>query len=130
MIAVGFIFVGLAALIHVGIFYMEAFAWHTPRVQRIFGTRQEDVATTRLLALNQGYYNLFLAVLVFLGIVLWLLGHQTIGATLAFAGAGVMFGASMVLLGSKPGKGTLRSVAVQGLPPAIGMVALAIGLGA
>ena len=128
MIAIGLTFIGLAAIIHIGFFYMESLAWPTPRVRHIFGTRKENVQVTKLLALNQGFYNLFLAVIALLGIVLCALGHQTVGATLAFAGAGMMVGAAVVLFCSKPGRGTLIAALVQGLAPALGATALAIGL--
>ena len=55
------IFVGLVALEHLYILYMEMFAWTTPRVQRIFGTTPEIARDSKVLAANQGLYNGFLA---------------------------------------------------------------------
>ncbi len=126
MIAAALIFVGIAAVIHVGIFYMESIAWTGPRVRAIFKTTEEEARTTRLLALNQGFYNLFLAVAVMLGIAMVALGTVTIGATLIFAGAGSMALAALVLLLSSPGRAL--AAATQGLLPAVGVILLGFGL--
>ncbi len=53
--------VGLVALEHLYILYLEMFAWTTPRVRRIFGTTAAFAEETRVLAANQGLYNGFLA---------------------------------------------------------------------
>ena len=55
------ILVGLVALEHLYILYLEMFAWTTPRVQRIFGTTPEIARDSKTLAANQGLYNGFLA---------------------------------------------------------------------
>jgi putative membrane protein len=55
------ILVGLVALEHVYILYLEMFAWTTPRVQRIFGTTPSFANESKALAANQGLYNGFLA---------------------------------------------------------------------
>jgi putative membrane protein len=55
------ILVGLVALEHIYILYLEMFAWTTPRVQRIFGTTAEFAHDSKALAANQGLYNGFLA---------------------------------------------------------------------
>lgn len=53
--------VGLVAIEHIYILYMEMFAWTTPRVRRVFGTTAELAQATKSLAANQGLYNGFLA---------------------------------------------------------------------
>ena len=105
MTTVGLVLAGIAALVHVFIFYLESVAWTGERARRIFGTGSvEQAEAQRQLAFNQGFYNLFLAVVAALGIVLHLAGQQTVGATLVFAGAGSMVAASLVLLLSSPDK--------------------------
>lgn len=126
MIVAGLILAGAAALLHVLIFFMESVAWTSPRVRAVFGTSEREAAATRELAFNQGFYNLFLAVAVLLGVVLLLLGHTAVGATLVLTGAGSMAAAALVLLLSSPGKA--RAALVQGTAPALGVVALVIGL--
>ena len=55
------VFAALAALVHVYIWVLESMLWTAPRTRAAFGTTEEEAATTKLLALNQGFYNLFLA---------------------------------------------------------------------
>lgn len=63
------ILVGLVALEHIYILYLEMFAWTTPRVQRIFGTTPEFARESKALAANQGLYNGFLAAGLIWGLV-------------------------------------------------------------
>ncbi|WP_449281816.1 DUF1304 domain-containing protein [Leucobacter sp.] len=126
MIVAGLILAGIAALLHVYIFTMESVAWTSPRVRAVFGTSEREAMATKELAFNQGFYNLFLAVAVLLGIVFFVLGETAVGATLVFAGAGSMTAAALVLLLSSPGKA--KAALVQGTAPALGVVALALGL--
>jgi putative membrane protein len=63
------ILVGLVALEHIYILYLEMFAWTTPRVQRIFGTTPDFARSSKALAANQGLYNGFLAAGLFWGLV-------------------------------------------------------------
>jgi putative membrane protein len=55
------VLVGLVALEHIYILYLEMFAWTTPRVRRIFGTTAAFAEESKALAANQGLYNGFLA---------------------------------------------------------------------
>jgi putative membrane protein len=63
------ILVGLVALEHLYILYLEMFAWTTPRVQRLFGTTPEIARDSKVLAANQGLYNGFLAAGLIWGLV-------------------------------------------------------------
>lgn len=127
MVVAGLVLCGLAALVHVFIFYLESFAWTGPRARAVFGTTAEEAAALRLMAFNQGFYNLFLAVAVLLGIVLYAVGQPAVGATLVLTGAGSMAAAALVLLLSSPDKAA--AAVKQGLLPALGVLALAVGLG-
>ncbi|MEK7510995.1 MAG: DUF1304 domain-containing protein [Patescibacteria group bacterium] len=60
MIVIEILIAGIA-LFHVFAFVMESVLWETPRARRIFNTTPETARATRVLALNQGVYNLFLA---------------------------------------------------------------------
>jgi putative membrane protein len=128
MITAGLIFAALAALLHVYIFVMESLTWTSPRTRATFGTTQEEAETTKLLAFNQGFYNLFLAVVTAIGIVAMCLGHTAVGAALVFAGVGSMLAAAAVLLASSPDKA--RAAVTQGAFPLIAVVLLAIGVAA
>lgn len=70
MLVLSLVMVGLVAIEHVYILYLEMFAWTTRRVQRMFGTTPEFARESRALAANQGLYNGFLA-----AGLLWGLGH-------------------------------------------------------
>jgi putative membrane protein len=126
MITAALIFAGLAALLHVYIFVMESLTWTSPRTRATFGTTPEEAETTKLLAFNQGFYNLFLAIVTAIGVVAICLGHNAVGAALVFAGVGSMVAAAAVLLASSPDKA--RAAVTQGTFPLIAVVLLALGL--
>ena len=126
MITAALIFAGLAALLHVYIFTMESLTWTSPRTRKTFGTTPEEAETTKLLAFNQGFYNLFLAIVGGIGVAWVAMGHKAIGATLIFAGVGSMAAAAVVLLLSAPEKA--RAAMTQGTFPAIAIVLLVLGL--
>ena len=126
MITAGLIFAGLAAVLHVYIFVLESFQWMAPRTRATFGTTLEEAETTKLLAFNQGFYNLFLAIVTVVGVVWMSSGGILVGAALVFAGVGSMLAAAVVLVASSPDKA--RSAVIQGALPLVAVVLLAIGL--
>lgn len=126
MVFAGLVLAALAAAVHVVIFVLESIAWTGPRARAVFGTSEAEAAATRQLAFNQGFYNLFLAILAVLGIVLVAVGQTAAGAALLFAGTGSMLAAALVLFVSAPDK---RGAALkQGLVPLLAIVALVAGL--
>jgi putative membrane protein len=126
MTAAGLIFAILAALLHVYIFVMESLTWTSARTRATFGTTPETAETTKELAFNQGFYNLFLAIVSAIGVVGYLSGYRPVGLALMFAGVGSMLAAAVVLLTSSPDKA--RAAIVQGTFPLIAVVLLAVGL--
>src|SRR5690349_9559438 len=112
----------LASLLHVYIWWLESFAW-TGAARKVFGTTHEQAAQTRELAFNQGFYNLFLAIVGLVGVVLLIRDHEdVVGTTLVVVALGSMLGAALVLLLSSPDK---RQAAVnQGMLPLLGLLAL------
>ena len=126
MITAGLVFAVLAALLHVYIFVMESLTWTSPRTRATFGTTEEEAQTTKLLAFNQGFYNLFLAIVTVVGVGALFTGSQAAGAALVFAGVGSMLAAAVVLITSAPDKA--RAAVVQGTFPLIAIVLLVIGL--
>jgi len=126
MVATGLVLAGVAAALHVFIFWLESLAWTTPRARATFGTTEEEAVATRELAFNQGFYNLFLAVVTAVGIALVAAGTTGAGAALVLAGTGSMLAAALVLFLSSPGK---RGAALkQGTVPLLAVVALVVGL--
>jgi putative membrane protein len=126
MIAAALIFAGLAALLHVYIWVMESLQWTSPRTRAAFGTTEEEAQTTKLLAFNQGFYNLFLAIITAVGIVIGGFGHYDAACALIFAGTGSMLAAAVVLLASSPDK--VRAAVMQGTFPLLAVVLLAMHL--
>ncbi len=126
MIVVGLFLLGLAALIHVYVFYLESLAWERPSTRRTFDIRTDaQVEATKVLAFNQGFYNLFLAVATGLGIAFIVSGDTTVGSTLVYVGAGSMVLAGVVLLFSR--RSAARAAVIQLTPPLLGIVTLAVG---
>jgi len=135
MLIAGLVFAALAALVHVYIFYIEAVTWTSPGTRAVFGTSEDEAQTTKLMALNQGFYNLFLAVVTAVGIVLILVGHHSesassafAGAALVFAGVGSMAAAAVVLWLSATDKKKKGGALKQGVFPVIAIVLLVLGL--
>lgn len=127
MLVLGSVLALAATALHVVIFGLESLAWGGERAQKVFGEQSaEEVAMTRELAFNQGFYNLFLGVLAALGAILALAGAVTVGATLVLAGTGAMLGAATVLLLSSPAH---RGAAIkQGTLPLLAVLATVIAL--
>jgi putative membrane protein len=126
MVYAGLIFAGLAALLHIYIWVMESLTWTTPRTRATFGITEEQALATEELAFNQGFYNLFLAIITVTGIVIGWTGRYGIGLALIFAGTGSMLAAAVVLIASSPDKA--RAAITQGTLPLIGIVLLAVGV--
>ena len=126
VVTVALVFAGLAAALHVYIFSMESMTWTSPRTRAVFGTTAEQAETTRELAFNQGFYNLFLAIVTAAGIVLCVIGIRSAGVALVVAGAGSMLAAALVLLLSSPDKS--RAAITQGVLPFIALALLGVGL--
>ncbi|TPW77974.1 DUF1304 domain-containing protein [Schumannella soli] len=118
-------FAGIAALIHVYIFFLESVAWSGEKTWRLFGLgSQAEADTVKPMAFNQGFYNLFLAIGVGVGLVL------IMSSSAAQAGFGVLIAAlasmvlaAVVLITSNPK--LARSAAIQGVAP---LIALALAL--
>jgi len=116
----------LAALLHVYIFVMESIQWTQPRIWRRFGVTDQAAAdTVKPMAYNQGFYNLFLAIGVVIGLALfWAGGPETAaeaaGRALVLFSAGSMLAAALVL--TTTGARYLRAALIQGTLPLVGFV--------
>ena len=115
----------LAALLHVYIWVLESFRWTHPATRKTFGTSAADAETTRPLAFNQGFYNLFNAIITLGGIALMGAEHQT-GVALALVGTGSMLAAALVLVTHD--RRMARAALVQGTLPALAVLFLLIEL--
>ena len=114
-----------AALLHVYIFVLESFRWTEPSTRKTFGVSEADAQVLAPMAYNQGFYNLFLAVITIVGICL--LGSQeTAGTALALAGTGSMLGAAIVLVTHD--RTMVRAALTQGTLPALAVLFLLLAL--
>jgi putative membrane protein len=126
MIYAGLIFAGLAALLHVYIWVMESLTWTSARTRATFGITEEEAAATKELAFNQGFYNLFLAIVTAVGLVIGAFEYYDAALALIFAGTGSMLAAAFVLLVSSPDKA--RAAITQGILPLIAIVLIGLYL--
>jgi putative membrane protein len=126
MVYAGLIFAGLAALLHVYIWVMESLTWTSARTRATFGITEDEALATKELAFNQGFYNLFLAIITVTGLVIGGTGRYGVGLALIFAGTGSMLAAAAVLLASSPDKA--RAAITQGILPVIAIVLMVVGL--
>ena len=143
------IVIALAGALHVYIFASERVVWRSKRTWRIFGITDEASAEiARPWAFNQGFYNLFLAIGAIGGAIAGIVGSSgpvclamteeclraavqvewvgIAGTAIAAFSAACMVGAALVLAISG-GRASLRSAAMQGTLPALGLILLAIG---
>lgn len=122
MLYAGLILAALAAVLHVYVFYLESLAWTSREARRVFRTTPEEAEQLRLMAFNQGFYNLFLSLLVGIGAVVYAVGQTTVGLTLLLAGTGSMLAAAVVLgLSSRAHR---RAAVQQGALPLLAVLVL------
>jgi putative membrane protein len=113
------ILVGLVALIHLYIVYLEMVLWDTPRGHKAFGLKPDFAAASKVLAANQGLYNGFLAAGLIWGLWLGEAGFQVkIFFLLCVAIAG-LYGAATV---------SRKILYIQTVPAALALAALWFGL--
>jgi putative membrane protein len=121
---VGQVAASLAALIHVYIFVLEAVLFTRPAGHQTFGVPESDLPAVRPWAFNQGFYNLFLAVIAAVGVTLLHTGAEPAGRALVAASCGSMIAAAVVLLATN--RRMIRAAAVQGLAPLVAIVLLVV----
>lgn len=61
-------FVGFVALAHTAFFVLEQFYWDHPVGRKIFSMTEAQSSASALLAANQGFYNLMIAIGLFWGL--------------------------------------------------------------
>jgi putative membrane protein len=119
------VFAAGAALLHVYIWVLESFRWTEPATRRTFGTTESDAEITKPMAYNQGFYNLFLAIITLVGVVAGG-ADAAVGATLMLAGTGSMLAAALVLVTHD--RSMARAALIQGTLPAIAVLTTLLSL--
>lgn len=135
------ILAAIAAAIHVFFFYLESVAFSKPSTYKAFGVKTpQDAEAVKPMALNQGFYNLFLAMGIAVGLVLHAVDYRGLdiltippetpehywGESMIVFSLACMLGAAAVLLISSKGK-LARGAAIQGLVPAAALLVIALG---
>lgn len=110
---IGTVLVGVVALIHVGIVYLEMVLWDTPTGHKIFDMTAEFAKASKVLAANQGLYNGFLAAGLFWGLWLGEVGFQFKVFFLACVVVAGIFGAATA---------SRKILYVQALPGALALI--------
>lgn len=104
----------LIALFHIFAFLMESVFWQTPYAMRLFGMTAESASATRVLAINQGVYNLFLVA----GLIWSLVATDPVSFETS-----IFFLSCVVIAGIVGGLSvTKRVFVVQALPALIALV--------
>jgi putative membrane protein len=123
---IGSILIFLGAVFHVYVFTLESLTWRRPKTWKTFGiASQEHADIIGPMAFNQGFYNLFLAKGVSVGLVV-LIFNTTVGFTLMLFSALCMVGAGFVLFFSV--KTSRRAAIIQAGPPLLGVLFVVLGL--
>jgi putative membrane protein len=117
------ILASIAVLFHVLVFVMESLLFSRPGVRSVFGVTSESAAGVRPWALNQGFYNLFLAAGPALGLIAYHSGEAAVGRALVTYGCAFMVGCAVVLILSN--RRMWLGAVGQGGPPLLALVALA-----
>lgn len=113
----------VAALIHLYFFVLESLWFMRPAVWRRFGvTSDTDARIVRSFAYNQGWYNLFLAAGVGIGIELVATGDASSGRAITLFACGSMVAAGIVLVANN--RSFLRAAAIQAVPPLIAIIGI------
>lgn len=115
---------------HLSAFVVEAFLWMRPAVHeavlgRLTGTSavalHDQALILKSLFVNQGFYNLFLAIAGIAGLAFLRRGDATIGTTLIAYMCSSAVGAGVVLAVST---GAYIGAFLQAVPPAVALVAM------
>ena len=85
--------VALVGVVHVYVLVLEMFLWTKPAGRRAFGLSAEQAEQSKVLAMNQGLYNGFLAAGLFWGLTLGDTGRSVIVFFLLCVIAAGLFGA-------------------------------------
>jgi putative membrane protein len=123
---IGLVAAVIAAIIHVWFFVLESLWFMRPTVYQRFGIASEaDARIVRSFAYNQGFYNLFLAAGVAIGIALVALRDPTSGRAILLFACGSMVVAGVVLV--LHDRRFARAAAIQAVPPLVAVLAVLVG---
>jgi putative membrane protein len=114
------VLVVLVALLHAYFLVLEMFLWTKPAGRRAFGTTQEQAEQSKVLAMNQGLYNGFLAAGLLWGLMLGTAGRGVVIFFLICVIVAGVFGAATA---------SRKILYVQALPAVVALVAWLVAAG-
>ena len=121
MPAIAQVFALIAALLHVVFFYAESITFARPATWARFGLKtQEEADIVRPMAFNQGFYNLFLAAGIVVGLLLIATGSVDAGRAIVLFACACMVLAGVVLIATD--RAMLRAALLQATPPLLAIV--------
>jgi putative membrane protein len=122
MPTVSLVLASLAGLLHVWFFVLESLWFRRPMAHRTFGVSDPaEVETLAFSMYNQGFYNLFLAIGTFVGVVGVARDWEPQGSTLVAFCCACMVAAALVLVTARPAMA--RGALVQGPLPLLALLA-------
>jgi len=110
--------VALVAVVHVYVLVLEMFLWTKPAGRRAFGLTAEQAEQSKVLAMNQGLYNGFLAAGLFWSLSLGAAGRGVAVFFLLCVIAAGLFGAATAK--------SAKILLVQAVPAAIALAAVLV----
>jgi len=111
------ILVAVVALLHAYFLVLEMFLWTKPAGRRAFGTTQEQAEQSKVLAMNQGLYNGFLAAGLIWGLTLGAAGRGVVIFFLLCVIAAGVFGAATA---------SMKILYVQAVPALVALGAVLV----
>jgi putative membrane protein len=115
----------LAAALHVLFFYFESVTFARPDVWRRFGlSTQAEADVVRPMAFNQGFYNLFLAIGIVVGLVLVAAGQTDAGRAIVLFACACMVLAGVVLIATS--RAMARAALLQLVAPLLAIIATVV----
>lgn len=115
---IGNVLVGLVALIHIYIVYLEMIAWDKPTGHKAFKLMPEFANASKVLAANQGLYNGFLVAGLIWGLRLGAGGFQFKVFFLACVAIAGLYGAATV---------SRKILYIQAVPALLALIAVWLG---
>ncbi|MBW8769659.1 MAG: DUF1304 domain-containing protein [Gemmatimonadetes bacterium] len=119
MKTIAVVLVALVAVVHVYVLVLEMFLWTKPAGRRAFGLSAEQAEQSKVLAMNQGLYNGFLAAGLFWALALGDAGRGVAVFFLLCVIAAGLFGAATAK--------NRKILLVQAVPAAIALIAVLLG---
>jgi putative membrane protein len=120
----------VTAVVHIGVFVLEALLLERPGVHEgIFAIPAGDVPAVRLWAFGVGFYNLFIGCGLVAGVLAWAAGEETVARThviylclFTFLSGLVLLLADRMALSRERGTGLGGAIGQSG-PPLVALVA-------